>query len=109
MAFKSDRQRKAVMAKLNQGSVRSDVKPKVINAKKAKNPYLKLRKIDNPYEIWKSPDKTWEYRVLKKWQIDDNEPYARWYVGAKTPATFGSWEYGDMYVKDIKTSLIKQK
>jgi hypothetical protein len=27
MAFKSDRQRKAVMAKLNQGSVRSDVKP----------------------------------------------------------------------------------
>ena len=27
MTFKSDRQRKAVMAKLNQGSVRSDVKP----------------------------------------------------------------------------------
>ena len=32
MPFKSDNQRKAVMAKLNQGYVRSDVKPKVINA-----------------------------------------------------------------------------
>ena len=31
MAFKSDKQRKAVMAKLNQGSVRSDVKPEIIN------------------------------------------------------------------------------
>ena len=40
MAFKSDKQRKAVMAKLNQGSVKSDVKPKVINVKKypKKNP-----------------------------------------------------------------------
>ena len=34
MAFKSDNQRKAVMAKLNQGYVRSDVKPKIINVKK---------------------------------------------------------------------------
>ena len=31
MKFKSDNQRKAVMAKLNQGSVKSDVKPKIIN------------------------------------------------------------------------------
>ena len=31
MKFKSDKQRKAVMAKLNQGSVKSDVKPKIIN------------------------------------------------------------------------------
>ena len=33
MAFKSDNQRKAVMAKLNQGYVRSDVKPEIINNK----------------------------------------------------------------------------
>tara|TARA_Y100000034_G_scaffold122662_1_gene168421 strand:+ start:315 stop:689 length:375 start_codon:yes stop_codon:yes gene_type:complete len=34
MAFKSDKQRKAVMAKLNQGSVRSDVAPNIIERKR---------------------------------------------------------------------------
>ena len=37
MAFKSDRQRKAVMAKLNQGYVRSDVKPVLQPTGKNKN------------------------------------------------------------------------
>ena len=43
MVFKSDKQRKAVMAKLNQGSVKSDVKPEIINNpsnKKAVMDYL---------------------------------------------------------------------
>ena len=65
-----------------------------------KNNCLKERKVDNPYEIWKYGD--WEWRVLKKWQADDNEPYARWLCAVKSSFTFGSWEYGDTYVQDIK-------
>ena len=26
----------------------------------------------------------------------------RWFVAAKSPFTYGSWEYGDTYIKDIK-------
>lgn len=36
MVFKTDRQRKAVMAKLNQGSTRSDVAPQIIERKTIK-------------------------------------------------------------------------
>ena len=73
-----------------------------------KNLYLKTRPIDNPYEIWKGKVSiegeilNFEWRVLKKWQVDDNKPYARWFVGAKSEATYGSWEYGDTYVSEIK-------
>jgi len=72
-----------------------------------KNPFLKERKVDNPYEIWKTPDGSWEWRVLKKWQVDDDKPYARWFCAVKSPYTYGSWEYGDVYVKDIKQNAIK--
>jgi len=67
-----------------------------------KNECLKERKVDNSYEIWKTPDGAWEWRVLKKWQVDDDKPYARWFCAVKSPFTYGSWEYGDVYVKDIK-------
>lgn len=33
MVFKSDRQRKAVMAKMNQGGARSDVQPRVVSSR----------------------------------------------------------------------------
>ena len=62
----------------------------------------KTRPIDNPYAIYRSkllPH--WEWRVLKKWQSNDNKPYARWLVAAKSPNTYGDWEYGDTYVRDI--------
>ena len=41
---------------------------------------------------------------MKKYQRPDKEaenPHARWFVAAKSPYTYGSWEYGDTYVKDI--------
>jgi len=40
MVFKSDRQRKAVMAKLNQGQTRSDTKPSILGRLKAKEKEL---------------------------------------------------------------------
>jgi len=72
-----------------------------------KNLCLKERKIDNPYEVWKTPDGVWEWRVLKKWQADDNKPYARWFCGVKSPFTYGRFELGDVYVKDIKGHAMK--
>lgn len=64
-----------------------------------KNTMLKTRTIDNPYEIWVCGG--WEWRVLKKWQADDNKPYARWYCFVTSPLCKDG-EYGDCYVKDIK-------
>ena len=67
-----------------------------------KNECAKSRDVNNPYEIWTHGD--WEWRVLKKYQRPDKEaenPYARWFVAAKSPYTHGSYEYGDTYVKDI--------
>jgi hypothetical protein len=77
-----------------------------------KNLQSKTRKADNPYEIWgNSPVLPyWEWHVLKKWQIDDNKPNARWFCLVKSPIV-PEGEMGDVYVSDIKTdamaSLIK--
>ena len=71
----------------------------------AKNKCLKTRKVDKgekPYEVWKDDRMGFEYQVLKKYQADDDKPFARWLVRTKSPFTFGSWEYGDGYVADIK-------
>jgi hypothetical protein len=67
----------------------------------AKNPCGKSRKPDNPYEIWKSFDGSWEWHILKKWQIDDNKPFARWFCLVKSPFV-PHGEMGDVYVSEIK-------
>lgn len=73
-----------------------------------KNLCNKTRDITDPYEIWVGTVNmggeilNFEWRVLKKWQADDDKPYARWYVAAKSEATYGAWEYGDTYVSEIK-------
>ena len=78
------------------------------------NKFAKTRPVDNPYEVWKGivnlggDIMEMEWRVLKKWQIDDDKPYARWFCAVKSEATFGSWEYGDEYVHNIKRLGIKQ-
>jgi len=67
----------------------------------SKNPCGKTRPQTKPYEIWKSPDESWEWHVLKKWQVDDNKPYARWFCLVKSPfVPYG--EMGDVYVAEIK-------
>jgi hypothetical protein len=71
--------------------------------RKMKNECGKTRKIDNPYEVWVVGD--WEWRVLKKYQSPEKEkenPYARWFCAVKSPMTWGNWEYGDVYVKEVK-------
>ena len=70
-----------------------------------KNLCGKTRKVDNPYEVWQAGEWTW--RVLKKWQGDDDKPYGRWFCAVKTPMTFDSYDLGDVYVKDIKDYAAK--
>ena len=67
-----------------------------------KNTCNKTRPQDRPYEIWASPDGSWTWHVLKKWQADDNKPYARWFCLVKSPIV-PHGELGDTYVKDIKS------
>lgn len=67
------------------------------------NPFAKSRPKDNPYEIWKSEDGDWEWHVLKKWQIDDDKPYARWFCLVKSPFV-PNGEMGDVYVSEIKSA-----
>ena len=76
-----------------------------------KNLCAKTRPLDNPYEVWVSHDGTWEWRILKKWQSpskEANNPYARWFCAVKSPMTFGGWDYGDTYVKDVIENAIKK-
>lgn len=74
-----------------------------------KNECAKTRPIDNPYETWVGHAGSlgkMEFRVLKKYQkpsLEAKNEYARWFVAAKSDATFGSWELGDTYVSEIKS------
>lgn len=65
-----------------------------------KNPCAKTRSKDNPYEVWESRD-GWQWRVLKKCQIDDNKPFARWFCLVTTPQ-LPEGELGDVYVSEVK-------
>ena len=75
--------------------------------KTIQNQCLKERKTEDPYEIWQTSDGSWEWRVLKKWQKDDDKPFARWFCAVKSPFTYGSFEIGDVYVKEIKENAVK--
>ena len=79
------------------------VKPTHKRESNMKNECGKTRPVDNPYEVWEGNGFTWH--VLKKYQTPEREsanPNARWFVAAKSPFTYGSWEYGDTYVSEIK-------
>jgi hypothetical protein len=66
------------------------------------NPCAKTRDKDNPYEIWRSTNgEGWEWRVLKKYQVDDSKPYARWLCAVRSPFTYGGYDIGDCYVQDV--------
>ena len=68
-----------------------------------KNPCGRSRDVDHPYEIWQSEDGLCEWRILKKHQINDSKDNARWHCAFKSPDTYDGWEYGDLFVSDIKS------
>ena len=77
-----------------------------------KNECNVVRDLEEPYEVWRSKDGEWEWRVLKKYQKPENEAknaLARWFVAVRSPFTWGHWEYGDEYVSEIKKHATKIK
>ena len=56
---------------------------------------------DAAYEVWQSHDGTWTWYVRKKWQADDDKPYARWFCDVVTPIV-PEGETGDVYASEIK-------
>lgn len=68
-----------------------------------KNTCAKMIKLDkaetDAYEVWVCEDWTWY--VLKKWQANDDKPFARWFCKVVTPMA-PSGDLGDVYVSEIK-------
>jgi hypothetical protein len=84
------------------------ITPKQPKQPKLKNECAKMRSQDNPYEVWKSFDGSWTWNVLKKWQADDNKPFARWFCFVTSPFC-PHGEMGDVYVSEIKSLATKVK
>lgn len=71
-----------------------------------KNQQAKLRNVDHPYAtfIGDGSLKDWEWRVLKRYKSPEREredQYARWLCAVRSPMTWGQWEYGDVYIRDV--------
>lgn len=67
------------------------------------NPFRKTAHIDKPYATFKGYG-DFEWRILRTYKVPASEakdPYARWFVAARSPATFGEWEFGDTYKAEI--------
>ena len=47
-----------------------------------------------------------EKNLMNKTRPVEN-PYARWFCAVKSPNTYGSWEYGDTYARDVQSVAIK--
>ena len=73
-----------------------------------KNVCGKTRSRENAYEVWSNLDRSWTWYVLKKWQADDEKPYARWFCAVVSPFT-PEGEMGDVYVSEIKSSARRVK
>jgi hypothetical protein len=72
-----------------------------------KNTQAKTVDRAHAYEIWESTD-GWTWYVLKKWQADDDRPYARWFCDVVTPIC-PNGEMGDVYVSEIKGAARRVK
>jgi hypothetical protein len=72
-----------------------------------KNECLKTRPESNPYEVWKNESAGWTWKVLKKYQADDNKPHALWFCAVSSPYTFGESELGDVYASEVKANAVK--
>jgi len=62
----------------------------------------KTRDINAPYAIYRAPGDAMEWRILKTYKHGANEDdFSRWFIAAKSDATFGSFELGDTYARDV--------
>jgi hypothetical protein len=67
------------------------------------NPFAKTRKTEQPYAIYRAGDMTWHVlKTYKQPSSEGKDPYARWFVAAKSAATWGSFELGDTYAAEVE-------
>lgn len=77
-------------------------KQTILKANAMKNPFGKTRKQDNPYVTLTAG--SWEWRILKLWQSPEKSltnPYARAFCAVRSPHTFGGFDMGDTYLREI--------
>ena len=68
------------------------------------NQFAKTRPVDKPYAIFRSHDGGFICHVCKTYQMPEKEktnPYARWFVWAKSDFGYGRFEAGDTYARDV--------
>lgn len=64
-----------------------------------KNLCNKVRTKDNPYEVWEG--KGWTWYVLRKYQANDDKPYAIAFCFVTSPYC-PEGEFGDTYIQDYQ-------
>ena len=69
------------------------------------NPFGKSRPVDKPYAIYRAgPSPIMVWHILKTYQMPERERenrFARWFVAAKSPMTWGAFEMGDTYAREV--------
>ena len=73
-----------------------------------RNPCAKTVNPEHAYEVWQTSDGSWKWFVLKKWQRDDDKPFARWFCLVKSPIV-PKGEIGDVYASEIKENAVRVK
>lgn len=73
-----------------------------------KNPFAKTVSRENAYEVWQSFDGSWTWYVRKKWQLNDQKPFARWFCDVVTPIV-PEGETGDVYAQEIMENAVRIK
>lgn len=64
----------------------------------------KTADLESPHATFVNERAGWEWRVLKVYRAaksDKGDNYARWFLAAKSPHTFGEFEMGDTYINDV--------
>ena len=72
---------------------------------KMKNLMNKTRKIENPYATFQKG--TFVSQVLRAYttKLPEENQHVRFYTAAKSDNTYGSYEYGDVYIKELTDNL----
>ncbi|NIP34996.1 MAG: hypothetical protein GWN89_08915 [Thermoplasmata archaeon] len=64
----------------------------------------KTRDVNEPYASLEHSRADWEWRILKiykKGSTAAKDKYARAFCAVMSPMTYGSWEYGDVYLTEL--------
>lgn len=64
----------------------------------------KTAELGSPHATFVNHRAGWTWKVLKVYcsaKSDRVDEYARWLLAVKSPHTFGDFEHGDTYIKDV--------